>query len=81
MRGYSTSRKDIMSEELHDIDTISALMACRLIPRDKCPVFCPIGIGKVLHGIVRKSVTFVLRPEIQKNYCFVSVPFLLNKEG
>ena len=57
--------KRLCTEDIEDPETISALMACRLIPLDKSPGLRPISIGEVLRRIISKSVTFVLKPDMQ----------------
>ena len=49
-----------------DPSSIEALTACRLIPLNKNPGIRPIGIGEVLRRIIGKSITWVLRDEIQE---------------
>ena len=44
---------------------ISAFVACRLIPLDKCPGIRPIGIGEVPRRIISIAILSVLSPEIQ----------------
>ena len=41
-------------------------MACRLIPLDKSPVICPIGIGELPRRIIPKSVLRIAREDIQE---------------
>ncbi len=48
-------------------DSVSALMACRLLPLDKNPGLRPIGVGEVLRRIVGKSVVSVLRTDLQED--------------
>ena len=50
--------------EYVDPDSISSLVACRLIPLDKNPGLRPIGIGECIRRIMGKAVTNFLRPEI-----------------
>lgn len=57
--------KQLASSKLADPDSITALMACRLIPLDKDPGVRPIGIGKVLQRITAKSVTQILREDLR----------------
>ena len=52
-------------EKVSDPNSLSALLACRLISLDKNPGLRPIGIGEVLRRIISKSVTAVLRNELQ----------------
>ena len=49
-----------------DPSSIEALTACRLIPLNKNPGIRPIGIGEVLRRIIGKSISWVLRDEIQE---------------
>ena len=49
-----------------DPSSIEALTACRLIPLNKNPGIRPIGIGEVLQRIIGKSISWVLRDEIQE---------------
>jgi len=44
--------------------SIEALLASRLIPLDKNPGLCPIGVGEILRRIAGKVVTSALRDEI-----------------
>ncbi|MCH2405735.1 MAG: hypothetical protein MK200_06040, partial [Nitrosopumilus sp.] len=57
--------KILSTEELKDPKSLTALMACRLIPLDKNPGLRPIGIGEVLRRIIGKAITYVLRPEMR----------------
>ena len=45
-------------------DHLSAFVACRLIPLDKCPGVRPIGIGEVPRRIVAKAILTLLQPDI-----------------
>ena len=45
----------ICTEAVHP-DGLSASVACRLIPLDKQPGVCPIGIGEVPRRIIAKAV-------------------------
>ena len=47
-----------------DPSSIEALMACRLIALNKNPGIRPIGIGKVCHRLIGKSVLSVIKPDI-----------------
>ena len=49
-----------------DPSSIEALTACRLIPLNKNPGIRPIGIREVLRRIIGKSISWVLRDEIQE---------------
>ena len=53
--------------EYVDPESITALVAGRLIPLDKNPGVRPIGIGECLRRIMGKAVTNFLRPEIIKS--------------
>ena len=44
---------------------LSAFVACRLIPLDKCPGVRPIGIGEVPRRIISKAVLWTLSTDIQ----------------
>ena len=55
----------LCTEEIEDPRSITALMACRLIPLDKNPGLRPIGIGEVLRRIIGKAVTSVLKTEMR----------------
>ena len=44
-----------------DPEGMSALVACRLIPLNKCPGARPIGVGKVLRHIIGKAVMRIVR--------------------
>ena len=37
-------------------ESISALVACRLIPLDKCPGVRPFGVGEVPRRIIAKAI-------------------------
>ena len=39
-----------------DPSSLMAYTACRLIPLDKCPGVCPIGIGEVVRRIIGKAI-------------------------
>ena len=45
-------------------DHLSAFVACRLIPLDKCPGVRPIGIGEVPRRIIAKAILTLLKPDI-----------------
>ena len=55
----------ILCTELIPPDLLKELLASRLIPLDKNPGIRPIGIGEVLRRIISKSVTTILRSDIQ----------------
>ena len=57
--------RKLCSEETQDLETISPLMVCRLIPLNKNPGLRPIGIREILRGIIGKAVTSILRNDIQ----------------
>ena len=46
-------------------DDLSAFVACRLIPLNKCPGVRPIGIGEVPRRIIDKAVLSLFRLDIQ----------------
>ena len=45
-------------------DHLSAFVACRLIPLDKCPGVRPIGIGEVHRRIIAKAILVMLKQDI-----------------
>ena len=45
-------------------DHVSAFLACRLIPLDKCPGVRPIGIWEVQRRIIAKAILVVLKQDI-----------------
>ena len=45
-------------------DHLSAFVACRLIPLDKCPGVRPIGIGEVPRRIIAKAILGLLKQDI-----------------
>ena len=44
---------------------MSAFVACRLIPLDKCPGVRPIGIGEVPRRIISKAILWLLSSDIE----------------
>ena len=46
-------------------DHLSAFVACRLIPLNKCPGVRPIGIGEVHRRIIAKTILGLLKHDIQ----------------
>ena len=44
--------------------SLSAFVACRLIPIDKCPGVRPIGIGEVPRRIISKAILWILSKDI-----------------
>ena len=48
------------ADRVEDLSSLIPLLACRLIPLDKCPGLRPIGIGEVLRRIIAKAITFNL---------------------
>ena len=54
----------LCTEDVNDPDSISAAMACRLIPLDKNPGLRPIGIGEILRRLIGKAITRVFRSDI-----------------
>ena len=57
--------RQLRTEDTLDPESISAALACRLIPLDKNPGLRPIGIGEVLRRLIGKAVTRVLRSDIE----------------
>ena len=56
--------RQLCIESLENPDSLEALLACRLIPLDKCPGIRPIDVGEVLRRIMGKAVMKVLRSDI-----------------
>ncbi len=54
----------ICTSNLHP-DDLSAFVACRLIPLDKCPGVRPIGVGEVPRRIIAKAVLSLFRQDVQ----------------
>ena len=54
----------LLVTEYLDPNTLEAIVACRLIPLNKNPGVCPIGIGEVTKQIVGKYISWVLRKNI-----------------
>jgi len=52
---------------IHDVDPaeLMAFVACRLVPLDKHPGVCPIGIGDVPRRIIAKTILHVIGNDIQ----------------
>ena len=46
---------------------IEAMLACRLIPLDKCPGLRPIGVGEVLRRIAGKVFMSVVKGDVQES--------------
>ena len=59
--------RQLCIENITDPESLEALLACRLIPLDKCPGIRPIGIGEVLRRIMGKAVMSILRPDVLKS--------------
>ena len=57
--------RQLCTEDTSDPESISAALACRLIPLVKNPGLRPIGIGEVLRRLIGKAVTRVLRSDIE----------------
>ena len=45
---------------------LSAFVACRLIPLDKCPGVRPIGIGEVPRRIAAKAILRIVSPDVEE---------------
>ena len=54
----------LLVTEYLDPNTLEAIVACRLIPLNKNPGVCPIGIGEVTKRIVGKYISWALRKNI-----------------
>ena len=54
-------------------ESLSAFLACRLVPLDKCPGLRPIGVGEVLRRIAGKVVMLVMREDVLKSYATVQM--------
>ena len=63
-KSIATMTRILCTTFVKDINSISSLMACSLIPLDKSPGLRPIGIGEVLRRIIAKSVTGILRNDL-----------------
>ena len=59
--------KTLCTESRTENSSLTAFIACRLIPLDKDPGLRPIGIGEVLRRIVGKMVVHILKPELQED--------------
>ena len=47
-----------------DPSGLAPLVACRLIPLDKCPGIRPIGVGEVCRRIIAKAVMQVVKHDV-----------------
>ena len=47
-------------------DILDSYVNCRLIPLDKCPGIRPIGIGETFRRIIGKTLSWVLKQDIQE---------------
>ena len=47
-------------------ESISALVACRLIPLDKCPGVRPIGVGEVPRRIIAKAILCTIGKDVEE---------------
>ena len=54
-------------DEVSDPESLSLLMACRLIPLEKSPGVRPIGIGEVLRRRISKVTIHVVKPDILRS--------------
>ena len=57
--------KILCIEKISDLESIAPILACRLIPLDKCPGLRPIGVGEVLRRIIAKAVMWLTRNDLQ----------------
>ncbi len=55
-----------LCSDITNPDTISPLLACRLIALDKCPGVRPIGIGDTSLRIMAKAILHVFRNDVQE---------------
>ena len=53
-----------LSTDLVDPKAIQALLACRLIPLDKCPGVHPISVCEVLRRILGKAILTVVKSDV-----------------
>ena len=58
----------ICTEAVHT-NGLTAFVACRLIPLDKWPGACPIGVGEVPWRIVTKAVLRLVDLDIREACC------------
>ena len=49
-----------------DLSALQAFTSCRLIPLDKCPGVCPIGIGEIVQRIIGKAVMKIAKYDLQE---------------
>ena len=59
--------RKLCGEVMDDLDSIQALMACRLILLDKYQGIRSIGIAEVLRQIIGKAVKTIVKPDILAN--------------
>ncbi|XP_076059371.1 uncharacterized protein LOC143035997, partial [Oratosquilla oratoria] len=64
LQGASTGLARKMATE--NCQHLEAYTACRLIPLDKKPGCCPIGIGEVLRIIIGKAIMEVAKDEVRE---------------
>ena len=55
-----------LASDLLDPESLEPVLACRLIALNKNPGVRPIGIGEVLRRIIGKSVSWVLKDDVQE---------------
>ena len=65
--------------EFVDPHGLQALVACCLIPLDKCPGLRLIGIGETFRRIMAKSIMAVVKDDVQ--YCVGSLQVCAGQEG
>ena len=63
-RSIANFAKILATDVIEDPETLTAFLACRLIPLDKNPGLRPIGIGELLRRITGKAITSVLKNEM-----------------
>ena len=63
-RSIASFAKILATDVIEDPESLTAFLACRLIPLDKNPGLRPIGIGELLRRITGKAITSVLKNEM-----------------
>ena len=65
IRQLCTEKVEINFVGGNSTSSLEALLACRLLPLDKCPGLRPIGVGEVLRRIAGKVVMSVVKSDVQ----------------